>query len=189
MSENKVELSAMPTPNPNTIKFLPNSNFFDSGTVDFPNKEKSEHSVLAKALFDIEGVEGVMIGFNFVSVSKNDDVSWEHVLEPIRNAIIDTIESGQPILDDELVKEAQKSVQHDDEISQKIQQILDDEIRPAIAMDGGDVSLRSYENGIVTLFLQGACSSCPSSTMTLKMGIKNRLKEDIPEIKEVVQEI
>ncbi len=189
MTDKTIELSAMPTPNPNTIKFLPNKDFFEAGSVDFPNKEKAEGSILPETLFQIDGIEGVMVGHNFVSVTKTSDTTWETVLEVIRNTIIETLSAESDVIKPELVEEAQQSVEHDDEISQKIQQILDEEIRPAIAMDGGDVSLRSYEDGIVRLYLQGACSTCPSATMTLKMGIENRLKEDIPEIVEVVQEI
>ena len=188
MTEDKIELSAMPTPNPNAIKFLPGYNIFESGTVDFPNEDSAKGSLLPEALFDIDGVDGVMVGFNFVSVVKDNDTSWEEILEHVRDTIVEILEleEDDPI-DMSLIEKQQQSSEDDSESVQKIKQILDDEIRPAIAMDGGDVSFTSFVDGILTLHLQGACSSCPASTMTLKMGIENRLREEIPDLKEVVQ--
>ncbi len=186
-----MQLSASPTPNPNAVKFLPNMHFFESGTVEF--QKGSEHikeSPLAEKLIAIDGIDIVMIGFNFISVTKSQEAEWETLLEQIRDCIVSHLENDELVINLDYIEEVrQKKNESSSEIEIKIKQILDDEIRPAIAMDGGDVELKGYENGIVTLHLQGACSTCPSSTMTLKMGIENRLKSEIPEIVEVVQEI
>ena len=191
MAKRHVQLSASPTPNPNAVKFLPNMHFFESGTVEFQkNKENIDKSPIAEKLLKIEGIDIVMIGFNFISVTKSQESEWENLLEPIRDCILTHLENDENVIDLQFVEEIrQKKNENASEIEIKIRKILDDEIRPAIAMDGGDVELRKYDNGIVTLVLQGACSTCPSSTMTLKMGIENRLKSEIPEIIEVVQEI
>ena len=187
MSE-KIELSAMPTPNPNTIKFLPNITFFKSGTIDFPEANKGKSSPLVNALFNIDNISGVMIGFNFISVTKNDSATWEQLVEPVRDTIIKELEADNDPIDLTLLEEAEESAEQMSEIAEKIKAVIDNEIRPAVAMDGGDILFKSFENGIVTLQLQGACSNCPSSTMTLKMGIEGRLKEEFPEVEEVVQE-
>ena len=191
MTKKHVQLSASPTPNPNAVKFLPNMHFFESGTVEFQkDSEFLSESELAKELFKIEGLDIIMIGFNFISVTKSQSAEWETLLEKIRDTIVGHLENDRPVINLKFVEEIKnKKNENASAIEIKIKKILDDEIRPAIAMDGGDVELRRYENGIVTLHLQGACSTCPSSTMTLKMGIENRLKSEIPEIVEVVQEI
>ncbi|MEK9727266.1 MAG: NifU family protein [Candidatus Margulisiibacteriota bacterium] len=191
MTKKHVQLSASPTPNPNAVKFLPNMHFFESGTVEF-QKESTElsESPIASKLFEIDGIDIVMIGFNFISVTKSQEAEWENLLEKIRDCILSHLENNEKVINMEYVENIrQKKNENASEIEIKIREILDDEIRPAIAMDGGDVELKGYDNGIVTLILQGACSTCPSSTMTLKMGIENRLKSEIPEIIEVVQEI
>jgi Fe-S cluster biogenesis protein NfuA len=191
MTKKHVQLSASPTPNPNAVKFLPNMHFFESGTVEF--QKGSEHineSPLAQKLLGIDGIDIVMVGFNFVSVTKSQESEWENLLEQIRDCILSHLENDELVINLKYVEEIKnKKNENASEIEIKIRQILDDEIRPAIAMDGGDVELRSFNNGIVTLHLQGACSTCPSSSMTLKMGIENRLKSEIPEVVEVVQEI
>ena len=131
-----------------------------------------------------------MVGFNFISVTKAGNVEWVTLLEPVRDIILKNLNSNDPLVDPQLMEKAMSSSagSDDSESIKKIKDILDNEIRPAVAMDGGDIIYRSYEEGILTLFLQGACSSCPASTMTLKMGIENRLKEELPDLKEVVQE-
>ncbi len=191
MAKKHVQLSASPTPNPNAVKFLPNMHFFESGTVEFQKEaDHLEKSPLAQKLLTIEGIDIVMIGFNFISVTKAQSAEWEILLEKIRDSIVGHLENDEQVINLDFVEEIRnKKNESSSEIEVKIRQILDDEIRPAIAMDGGDVELRKFEDGIVTLHLQGACSTCPSSTMTLKMGIENRLKSEIPEVVEVVQEI
>ena len=184
----EIELMAMPTPNPNTIKFVVNKVFFESGSLDFPTKEKASGSRLPEKLFDIDGLSGVFLGTNFISISKTDDAGWEDVLEP-STALIKTLlaEEGD-IVDPALLETLVADDSHeDDESVLKIKKILDEEIRPAIAMDGGDCQFHSFKDGVLTLMLQGACSTCPASTMTLKMGIESRLKEEVPSLKEVIQ--
>lgn len=186
MSKTKsVGISAQVTPNPNTLKFVVDQLITDSGTYNFTDSDQAVGSALPEMLFYVKGVTGVMVGPNFVSVTKKDDVDWSRLAEPVTQAIQDAFASGEPLLDDALKTEHQGG--SDSEAERKIKEILDNEIRPAVAMDGGDITFHSYEDGILTLHLQGACSSCPSSVMTLRMGIENRLREEIPELREVVQ--
>lgn len=184
---NEIKLTAMPTPNPNTIKFLIDITFFEKGSIDFNTKEKAKGSILPEKLFDIKGITGVMIGTNFVSITKEDNAGWESVLEPTSDVIKETCIQDIEFFDKSHLEKLETVTSENSETVQKINEILDNEIRPAIAMDGGDCELVSFEDGILTLKMQGACSNCPSSVMTLKMGIENRLREDIPELKEVVQ--
>ena len=183
----EVKLTAMPTPNPNTIKFLVEKTFFEKGSIDYPNAEKAESSALPNALFNISGIEGVMIGTNFISITKEDEAGWDVVLEPASDLIKEMIGSEKELYDADLLQQAQESNENESESVQKIKEILDNEIRPAIGMDGGDCEFIGYESGILTLKLQGACSNCPSSVMTLKMGIESRLREEVPDLKEVIQ--
>ena len=191
MAKKHVQLSASPTPNPNAVKFLPNMHFFESGTVEFQKEsEDLKESPLAEKLHGIDGIDIIMIGFNFISVTKSQTAEWEVLLEKIRDIIVSHLENDETVINLDYVEAIrQRKSESNSDIEVKIKQILDDEIRPAIAMDGGDVELKGFENGRVTLYLQGACSTCPSSTMTLKMGIENRLKSEIPEVVEVIQEI
>jgi Fe-S cluster biogenesis protein NfuA len=169
------------------VKFLLNIEFLPSGSIDFTTSEKAKNSPLIEALLAVTGMKSVMIGTNFVSITKQADAGWETVLEHASNTIKDMASSDAVLIDPVLITLAQEKGKGDSAIVQRIKQILDDEIRPAIAMDGGDCQFEGYDEGIVTLQLQGACSSCPSATMTLKLGIENRLREEIPEIIEVVQ--
>lgn len=184
---NEIKLTAMPTPNPNTIKFLLEKTFLEKGSINFDSKEKAEGSALPTALFAINGIAGVMIGTNFVSITKLDETGWEEVLEASSNVIKDMCATDDVLFDETLIQKASETAGEESDSVKKIKEILDNEIRPAIAMDGGDCEFHSYEDGILTLRMQGACSNCPSSVMTLKMGIENRLREEIPELKEVIQ--
>ena len=184
---NEIKLTAMPTPNPNTIKFLIDITFFERGSIDFNTKEKAKGSILPETLFGVEGITGVMIGTNFVSITKEENAGWESVLEPTSEIIKDLCSQDIVYFDKSYLEKLESNNQENSEVINKINEILDNEIRPAIAMDGGDCELVAFEDGILTLRMQGACSNCPSSVMTLKMGIENRLREDIPELKEVVQ--
>lgn len=188
MSERKLNVRAEITPNPNALKFVVEQSLIESGSYDFNTLEKAKSSFLASRLFMIAGVEGVLIGTHFVSVNKTAEADWTKLVEPLVATIEDVLLSGDPLIDPDYIAEnPQEAGANETEIERRIREILDTEIRPAIAMDGGDVVFQGYENGIVTLYLQGACSSCPSSTMTLKYGIENRLKEEFPEIRDVVQ--
>jgi Fe-S cluster biogenesis protein NfuA len=180
-----VDVYAEMTPNPNTIKFYLNRHFLEAGSLDFPSKEKAETSALPKLLFEVDSVTGVLVGKDFVSVSKKPESDWEPIVTSVIEKIKSFVVSGQPAVDETLIRSDHPG--DADEVERKIRQILDDEIRPAVARDGGDIIFYGYQDGIVTLHLQGACSTCPSSIMTLKMGVEGRLKQAIPEIKEVVQ--
>ena len=180
-----VEIYAEVTPNPNTLKFILNRQFLESGSIDFPTAEKAKGSFLPETLFKIESVKGVLIGKDFITVSKDPQAEWEMLVNFVIEAIKTCVASGQPFFAEGLQTE---SVSKDaDEIEQRIRQILDEEIRPAVARDGGDIIFYGFQDGVVTLHLQGACSTCPSSIFTLKMGVETRLKAAIPEVKEVVQ--
>ena len=174
------------TPNPATLKFLPGHTVLQNGTADFPTNESSEKSPLAKRIFSVEGVSGVFFGSDFITVTKDNNTEWEHIKPAILGVILEHFQSGEPVLLEENNK--QIHAEHDGpdaDIVYKIKELLDTRVRPAVAQDGGDITFHGYESGIVYLHMQGACAGCPSSTMTLKMGIENLLKHFIPEVQEV----
>lgn len=182
--ENPIDITAEMTPNPNTLKFNVNRTLCESGSMNFPDAAKAKNSPI-EPLFEISNVLGVMVGRDFVTVTKNPEAPWQPMVEPLIAKIRETIASKGVFF-----PSASGSPGGNDatsEIESKIRAILDNEIRPAVAMDGGDILFHGYKDGVVTLYLQGSCSSCPSSIMTLKMGVENRLKSLIPEIREVVQ--
>ena len=183
----QIELTAIPTPNPNTIKFNVNYTFFELGSITFNAEDDLTSSPLAEKLFSVTHVEGVMVGVNFISITKQRDGEWAPLLEATSAIIRDVLATSDQPVDLDLLKAAQEVSEEDSDAIQKIKHVLDTEIRPAIAMDGGDCEFYSYQDGVLTLRLQGACSTCPSATMTLKMGIESRLKEEVPELKDVVQ--
>ncbi|OFZ55792.1 MAG: iron transporter [Bdellovibrionales bacterium RIFOXYC1_FULL_54_43] len=178
------------TPNPNTLKYLINRSLLSQGTANFRNRSEAEHkSPLAVKLFSIPGIEGVMVGRNFVTVTKTEDGDWDEVHQKCSTTIETHLNDGLPVLTDAALKEHSETSNvgsGSDPVVTRIREILDQEIRPAVAMDGGDIVFESYKDGIVYLHLQGACAGCPGATMTLKMGVENRLREAIPEVKEVV---
>ena len=176
------------TPNPQTLKFLPGKVVMDEGTAFFQNIDKTSNSPLAKKLFDVDGVTGVFFGSDFITVTKNDSLDWQMMKPLILGAIMDHFNSGEPTINNETNDKGEKSLlenSEDSDIVKQIKELLDTRVRPAVAMDGGDIVYDNFENGIVYLHMQGACSGCPSSTATLKMGIENMLKHYIPEVKEV----
>ena len=182
----EVTVSLEFTPNPNTLKFVVDKVLLEKGAANYTSLEAATNSPLAQKLFNVEGVQGVMIGHNFITVTKGDNGDWEKIHQVSVNTITSHINSGERVIDESVSSSPVNHAQATGEIELKIKQILDEEIRPAVAMDGGDITFDKYDDGVVYLFLQGSCSGCPSSTMTLKMGIETRLKEMIPEIKEVV---
>ncbi len=186
MTTTDLKVTAEMTPNPNTIKFGVSKVLLTEGTIDFKNREEAETSPLARELFDIEGIQAVFVGSNFVSVSKIPSYDWPDLIEPITDTIKFALDEYSEWVDVSKVKVVEGTTD-DLAVAERVKAILDNEIRPAIAMDGGDIQFHGYANGVVTLHLQGACSTCPSSTLTLKIGIESRLKEEIPEIKEVIQ--
>ena len=185
-SQNKIEIMAEITPNPNTLKFNVHKQLLPLGSCNFPNLESAKDSVLAARLFEIENVKGVMVGIDFVTVTKSADAEWPVMARDIVESIRYFLQSNEPAVSKEL-EAALGGTAGGSEMERQIRTILDEEIRPAVARDGGDIVFYGYEDGVVKLHLQGACSSCPSSVITLKMGIENRLKQAFPEIKEVIQ--
>lgn len=188
----EIDIFAQVTPNPNTLKFVSDVNIIAQGSIEFPTANSGNESPLATEIFNIDGVQSIMFGTHFVSVTKAESADWTALAEPVTKTIRGFLEAEKEAIPADVLEKKQaeqKAAEQDggSEAEQKIKRILNEEIRPAVAMDGGDVQFHSFEDGILTLQLQGACSSCPSATFTLKMGIENRLKEDIPEIKEVVQ--
>lgn len=174
------------TPNPATLKFLPGREVMASGTADFADATSAAKSPLAETLFGIEGIERVFLGSDFVTVTKREGKEWAVVKPAVLGAIMDHYTSGKPIM--VAGAEAPKAAVAEGEDSELVQQIielLDTRVRPAVAQDGGDIVFKDFKDGVVTLYMQGSCSGCPSSTATLKMGIENMLKHYIPEVIEV----
>ncbi len=171
------------TPNPDAIKFIPGPAVAPGGSYDFRKVEDADKSPLAKALFKVVGVEGVYLGSDFVSVTKGAEGDWNTLKPRILAAIMDHYLTGLPAVDAELAS----TTAHADEgeIVKQIREILDDRVRPAVAMDGGDIVFDRFEDGIVYLHMRGACAGCPSSTATLKNGIENLLRHFVPEVVEV----
>ena len=176
------------TPNPATLKFLPGRDVMGEGHVaDFPNAEAAGRSPLAMRLFSVDGVTGVFFGSDFITVTKSDG-EWQHLKPALLGAIMEHFTSGAPITYDKAGEEKSAHAAYDsedDEIVHQIKEVLDTRIRPAVAQDGGDITFKGYEDGVVFLNMQGACAGCPSSTITLKRGVENTLKHYIPEVTEV----
>jgi len=173
-----------PTPNPNTLKFLPGRDVMGDGTASFSDMEAGKTSPLAKALFDLGGVSGVFYGSDFISVTKSESVDWPVLKPAVLAAIMDHFTSGADLLP-QGAPPTSSIREGDSEIVVQIKELLDTRVRPAVANDGGDIIFRSFEDGVVYLHMQGACSGCPSSTATLKHGIENMLRYYIPEIQAV----
>ena len=174
------------TPNPATLKFLPGQTVMEQGTADFPNSDSANSSPLAERLFTLNGITGVFLGNDFVTVTKQDSIDWEHIKPSILGAIMDHFHSGAPVIDGEQTGSVHAEHSGEDtEIVGQIKELLDSRVRPAVAQDGGDITFHGFERGVVYLQMQGACAGCPSSTMTLKMGIENLLRHYIPEVTEV----
>ncbi|MBX5482423.1 MAG: NifU family protein [Myxococcaceae bacterium] len=173
------------TPNPSTLKYVVDRPLLPSGAVNFTSREKAEaDSPLAKKLFDIKGVVGVMIGTRFVTVTKGDEGEWDELNDGVMQTLDAHLSANEPIMSADWKPPVPG--QGGGSVEQRIREILDQEIRPAVAQDGGDVLLDRFEDGIAYLMMHGSCSGCPSSTMTLKMGIESRLRELVPEVQEVV---
>jgi Fe-S cluster biogenesis protein NfuA len=182
-----VDVSLEFTPNPNTLKYVVDRTLLERGAANFVNAEAAEKSPLAKRLFAVTGVSGVMIGKNFVTVTKGEAGEWDDLNDGVMMTLDTHLTKGDVVVKPEVLAEfAAKAAVGGTEIEQRIREILELEIRPAVAMDGGDITLDRYENGTVYLQMQGSCAGCPSSTATLRMGIETRLKDAVPEILEVV---
>ena len=170
------------TPNPNSLKFIPGKVVSNAGSFEITKKDKIKNQ-LVKDILSINGVEGIFLGKDFISVNKYDEISWEEIKHIIISFINEFYSSGKNFVIDKNLNEQSESL---DEIEKKIVQLLDEKIRPAVAKDGGDIKFKEFKDGIVKVQLQGSCSGCPSSTMTLKRGVENLLCHYLPEVKEVV---
>ena len=170
------------TPNPNSLKFLPEKKVSNSGPYEITKKDNVKNE-LVRNILAINGVEGVFLGENFISVNKKNLMKWDDIKHIVISLINDFYSDGNEFVIDENLKEQNSNL---DEIEKKIVKILDQKIRPAVARDGGDIKFKEFKNGIVKVQLQGSCSGCPSSTMTLKQGVQNLLCHYLPEVKEVV---
>ena len=170
------------TPNPNSLKFLPGKNVSNSGPYEITKKDEIKNE-LVRNILSINGVEGIFLGKNFISVNKNDKIKWDEIKHIVISLMNDFYSDGKECVIDENLKEEKSNL---NEIEQKIVKILDQKIRPAVARDGGDIKFKEFKNGIVKVQLQGSCSGCPSSTMTLKQGVQNLLCHYLPEVKEVI---
>lgn len=175
------------TPNPATLKFLPGQTVMDMGTADFPTPEAATASPLAQRLFAVDGTTGVFFGADFVTVTKDDAVEWDHIKPALLGGIMEHFQSGLPVISGGAVDAAAKGDydEADEGVVVQIKELLDTRVRPAVAQDGGDITFHGFDRGIVYLHMKGACAGCPSSTLTLKMGIENLLRHYIPEVVEV----
>ena len=172
------------TPNPNTLKFIPGVEVLKEGTVEFKDNVSARSSNLASLIFSINGVDRVFLATEFVSVTKINEENWEILKPSILTAIMDHYASGKQVIEKNENNNSE-STDEDTEVVKQIKELIDQRVRPAVAMDGGDISFCSFEDGVVTLQMKGACAGCPSSTATLKMGIENMLRHYIPEVLEV----
>jgi len=175
------------TPNPATLKFLPGQTVLETGTADFPGAEAAAVSPLARRIFAAGSVTGVFLGSDFVTVTKAEGIDWAHLKPAILGAIMEHFQSGAPVIEG-AAQAAGGHAAHDGpdaDIVRQIKELLDTRVRPAVAQDGGDITFHGFDRGIVYLHMQGACAGCPSSTLTLKMGIENLLRHYIPEVIEV----
>ncbi len=180
-------------PNPNSLKFVVNYMLVPEGkSYDFPDVASAEHAPLAKELFGFEHVERVFYLSNFVTITKSNDVDWLEIQNELKAHIKSYLESGRPLITEayqEVVEQVSgETAVQGTEVEEKIKQILEEYIKPAVEQDGGAISFHSYNDGVVKVLLQGSCSGCPSATITLKAGIESLLKKMIPDVKEVVAE-
>jgi len=173
------------TPNPATVKFLPGCEVAGATTADFPEPESAGRSPLAERLFTIDGITGVFLGADFVTVTKAEDKEWYLLKPAVLGVIMEHFTAGRPVLLSDVAEAAENVSEEDSEVVAQIKELLDTRVRPAVAQDGGDIVFQGFEGGVVFLHMQGACAGCPSSTATLKMGIENMLRHYIPEVLEV----
>ena len=170
------------TPNPNSLKFLPGKKVSNSGPYEIIKKDDIKND-LVRNILSVNGVEGIFLGEDFISVNKIETIDWEDIKHIVISLINDFYSDGKEFVIDENLEEQYSNL---DEIEKKIVKILDQKIRPAVARDGGDIKFKEFKDGVVKVQLQGSCSGCPSSTMTLKQGVQNLLCHYLPEVKEVV---
>jgi Fe-S cluster biogenesis protein NfuA len=185
-----LEIYTESTPNPDSQKFVTNMHLLPNFVAEYRNKEAAAESDLAQMLFDIPFVSGVFISNNFVTVTKKADYEWYEITPELKEAIKKFINSGRPVVSESLYRKGEPTEAvaepNETEVEAKIKELLDKYVKPAVESDGGHIAFRSFENGIVNLSLQGSCSGCPSSAITLKSGIEGLLKRMVPEVLEVV---
>ncbi len=177
------------TPNPATLKFLPGKTVLEAGTLDLPNRDAAHCSPLALRLFEVEGVSGVFLGSDFITVTKNAG-DWAHLKPALLGAIMEHFVTGAPVVNDAglegAVEEGEEFFDPEDAGTvATIKELIETRVRPAVAQDGGDITFRGFEKGVVYLNMRGACAGCPSSTATLKQGIENLLRHFVPDVEEV----
>ncbi len=170
------------TPNPNSLKFLPGKTVSNSGSFEITKRDDVKNELI-RNLMSVNGIEGIFLGKDFISINKYDNTSWDEIKHIVISLINDFYSSGKEFIIDKSPFEIDENL---GEIEKKIVQILDQKIRPAVAKDGGDIKFKEFKDGVVMVQLQGSCSGCPSSTMTLKQGVQNLLCHYLPEVKEVV---
>ncbi|MCR6719665.1 MAG: NifU family protein [Chitinophagaceae bacterium] len=181
------------TPNPETMKFVANKLLYPGKSVDFPDAESAKPSPLATELFGFPFIKAVFVASNFVTLTKTTETDWQDVIPSIRQFLKDYLEEGKPVVNEEELAAVRPASSNevaadDDDVVKRIKELLDNYVRPAVEMDGGAIQFKSYSEGTVNLSMQGACSGCPSSMITLKAGIEGMMKRMIPEVKEVVAE-
>jgi len=179
------------TPNPETMKFVANKLLYPGKSIDFPEESVAGPSPLAKELFAFPFIKSVFIASNFVTLTKTAETNWDDVIPNIREFLKEYLEEGKPVINEDQVvvkKDTYVPSGNDGDVVERIKELLENYVKPAVEMDGGAISFKGYESGTVTLMLQGSCSGCPSSMITLKSGIEGMMKRMIPEVKEVVAE-
>lgn len=179
------------TPNPATLKFIPGVEVLAKGTANFTQADQTARSPLAAVLFGIEGVTGVFLADEFITVTKHDDSDWYDLKASVLATIMDHFTARRPVMLEEdgsytINDDVEDVDDADKEIALQIKELLETRVRPAVAQDGGDIIFRGFRDGVVMLAMQGSCSGCPSSTATLKMGIENMLKHYLPEVRQVM---
>src|SRR6478609_1576122 len=180
------------TPNPETMKFVANKLLYPGKSIDFPDESSAGPSPLAQELFAFPFIRGVFIASNFVTLSKTADTDWNDVIPTVREFLKTYLEEGKPVINEDEIpaRKTDSSVvsEDDSDVVKRIKELLENYVKPAVEMDGGAIAFRSYNDGVVNLMMQGSCSGCPSSMITLKSGIEGMMKRMIPEVKEVVAE-
>ena len=181
------------TPNPETMKFVANKLLYPGKSIDFPDVSSAKPSPLAVELFGFPFIRSVFIASNFVTLTKTAETDWQDVIPTVRQFLKEYLEEGKPVINEEEVQSMKQEATNDvaaddDDVVKRIKELLDNYVKPAVEMDGGAIQFKSYEQGVVNLMLQGSCSGCPSSMITLKAGIEGMMKRMIPEVKEVVAE-
>lgn len=179
------------TPNPETMKFVANKLLYPGKSIDFPEEASATPSPLAKELFAFPFIKSVFIASNFITLTKTPDTQWDEVIPSVREFLKQYLEEGKVVINeaDIVAKTEANTVNADDsDVVKRIKELLENYVKPAVEMDGGAISFKGYDNGVVKLMMQGSCSGCPSSMITLKAGIEGMMKRMIPEVKEVVAE-